>query len=264
MQVAREGKYFIKTLAKEKDRREIPHEIVFMIKLRHTNLVKIVDYRDEPKRYVIKMADHGTDISSLSVTVTDAIALLKQMLDVLGYLHSQNVTHCDVKPRNIVKSGEIYTLIDLGSAVEGNLVKIQSYTLNYTAPEVLANLEITQPDKIDVWGLGVTILEKLSGNNVFAGGNAKSVLRNIFNYLVLSETDVVNLGIQSFTKKGYNRTPLIPKFYDKYEQDITLRAKLDLVWELIIYMLTVDPVKRPNVSQISQSEIYCKLVEVQQ
>ncbi|GAB2650213.1 hypothetical protein GCM10027271_04990 [Saccharopolyspora gloriosae] len=90
----------------------------------------------------------------------DAAILGIQLCSVLGYLHRQGWAHLDVKPSNVVSAGGRAVLLDLSLACrigEHNTAG----TFDYLSPEQARGGEMTAAT--DVWGLGITLWEALSG-----------------------------------------------------------------------------------------------------
>ena len=75
----------------------------------------------------------------------------------LYILHSNNIIHHDLKTSNILINEEGGVLINGfdSSILKGE--KSISYTLSYSSPELLINLEADE--KIDLWDLGILMLE---------------------------------------------------------------------------------------------------------
>lgn len=63
---------------------------------------------------------------------------MKKMLEVVDYLHRENILHRDIKPQNILVNERTLDikLIDFGLAVDFNHVENYSWcgTLGYVAP----------------------------------------------------------------------------------------------------------------------------------
>lgn len=88
------------------------------------------------------------------------------LVNALSYVHSRGVVHCDVKGRNVLvgPNGCAVKLADFGSAVEmgfsGDHV-LQRGSPLWMAPEVIRR-EYQGPES-DVWSLGCTVIEMVSG-----------------------------------------------------------------------------------------------------
>ena len=92
-----------------------------------------------------------------------------QAFDVLGYLHDKSITHCDVKPENILLCGlgsSSIKLIDFGSSCfQDKPVFTYVQSRYYRAPEVL--LGLPYGTEIDIWSLGCVLYELLMGKPLF-------------------------------------------------------------------------------------------------
>ena len=63
----------------------------------------------------------------------------KQFVDVLEYLHSTNIVHCDLKIENILIDPQMnFKLIDFGFAIKDNITNLKHCqgTKTYMAPEI--------------------------------------------------------------------------------------------------------------------------------
>lgn len=86
--------------------------------------------------------------------------LLRQLLDVVGYLHAHQVLHLDLKPDNIMltRIHDDVKLVDLGCCYTDTFADTQGRTDRYAAPE---QLDGRQPDeRTDIYAIG-KILEQL-------------------------------------------------------------------------------------------------------
>lgn len=101
---------------------------------------------------------------------SEVIALLKEMLSILAYIHSYGVIHRDIKPSNIIRSSENnrLVLIDFGAVKQmtpENLdhqkqLTVAIGTKGYTPPEQFAG----QPNfTSDLYALGTICIQALSG-----------------------------------------------------------------------------------------------------
>ena len=120
--------------------------------------------------------------------------ILEQLVDAVAYLHDHRILHRDIKPQNILCE-EIFggekiriKLGDFGLAknvIKRDFIKSivpmthEIVTLWYRAPEVLLCAE-TYDEGVDIWSIGVVLVELMSGSNPFNGRSEFETLMKIF------------------------------------------------------------------------------------
>jgi len=109
-----------------------------------------------------------------------------EVIMALDYLHSNNIVYRDLKPENIVLSmpdrGHL-KLVDFGFAKQfrahhPHRTKTNCGTPAYIAPEVLrGNFEHSY--EVDIWGLGVLMVELVSGKPPFTAETTQGIYEKI-------------------------------------------------------------------------------------
>ncbi len=155
------------------------NEIKALKELSHPALPNVMDYiESDNKKYLIMEYIQGISLETYiqkfgTVKQTQAIEWIKEIAEVLNYLHKRNepVIYQDLKPANImIDSNNKIKLIDFGSSYfkhqEEKKDYIYSGTLGYAAPEQfdVRAWELVD-ERSDIYSLGVTFHYMLTGNN---------------------------------------------------------------------------------------------------
>ena len=143
-------------------------------RLSHPNLVEVYSFSADQGFLVMEYMIGGS-LADRIETGMRSTAVRRMILDVLGGLelaHQRGIIHRDVKPANIffdargaAKLGDfgVAHLLDLGQTQTGGLIG----TLAYMAPEQITGARLTIA--ADLYGLGVTLFEALTGRLPFLG-----------------------------------------------------------------------------------------------
>ena len=111
------------------------------------------------------------------LAVGEALGVARDVAEALAWLHGQNVVHRDLKPGNVFRAGNRWKLGDLGLVriVEGELCDADGFcgTPLYMSPEGWARQVSTASD---VWSLGVTLQEALTGVLPYSGSTAYELI----------------------------------------------------------------------------------------
>ncbi len=170
-------------------------------KLDHPSICVVHDFGETEgeQMYMAMPFYEGQTIESrlLDGVIPSAIALdiAMQVADGLASAHQQGIIHRDIKPSNIMltRAGNV-KILDFGVAkIAGlDLTRTGSTmgTVAYMSPEQFKAETIDE--RTDVWALGATLFEMLTGSRAFPG---KSLIE-ILNAIVYSEIapDFTELG----------------------------------------------------------------------
>ena len=93
---------------------------------------------------------------------------VRQLLDALGYLHSHQVLHLDLKPDNILftRINDDVKLIDLGCCYTDSFPDTQGYTSEFAAPEQLSIINCPLSIQTDIYAFG-KILGLLPSSSIY-------------------------------------------------------------------------------------------------
>lgn len=93
---------------------------------------------------------------------------IRQLLDVIGYLHSHQVLHLDLKPDNILitRINDDVKLIDLGCSYTDSFPDTTGHTHAYAAPEQLSIIHSPLSIQTDIYAIG-KILERLPDHTIY-------------------------------------------------------------------------------------------------
>jgi predicted ATPase/signal transduction histidine kinase/serine/threonine protein kinase/CheY-like chemotaxis protein len=111
------------------------------------------------------------------ISLSDFLPIAIAMADILGHIHAANVIHKDINPANIVwnKATNQLKIIDLGIATrlprENPTLKNPDQlegTLTYISPEQTGRMNRALDYRTDLYSLGVTFYELLTGQVPFS------------------------------------------------------------------------------------------------
>ena len=119
------------------------------------------------------------------LTEAEACRAMRQILDGLRDLHSQNIAHLDLKPQNVLLTCDVITdadikLCDFGISrliQKGVEVREILGTPDYVAPEILNYEPISLAT--DIWSIGVLAYVLLTGYSPFGSDTKQETYLNI-------------------------------------------------------------------------------------
>lgn len=133
--------------------------------LTHPHLVRGYEVHTTPVPAIVLETLGGATLAALiddgPLDVSDSALLGLQLSSALTYLHRRGWLHLDVKPANIIVENGRARLIDLSLVGRPGAGRPGAGTRGYLAPEQARGEGLSTAT--DVWGLGVTLVEALTG-----------------------------------------------------------------------------------------------------
>ena len=167
--------------------RALQNEAKIGKRLDHPGLVKVLKLNAGGARpHLIMEFWDGISLDLLTPQQREQVDLKEVFIrtaDCLHYVHSQGVTHRDIKPAHImVLPPATVKLIDFSVAEDiggkwwllGRRRDRTAGTPEYMAPE--QTLGVNQDARVDIYGMGVTLFETLTGRKLFMGENLKGLM----------------------------------------------------------------------------------------
>ena len=150
----------------------VKKEISILKIVKHKNIVRLFEILETPRHIFIVMEYcEGGDIMSYilnrkRLTELESLKFFHQLINALYYLHSQNITHRDIKIDNLLLDSNLdLKLIDFGLSTkykDNELLDQPCGTIVYAAPEVLSYRQY-HGMLADVWSCGIVLYGMLTG-----------------------------------------------------------------------------------------------------
>lgn len=146
----------------------IVHEVQMVSRLYHPNIVTYHhNYSEDGLLFLVMEYCAGGSVrdalNSRKVSTSEALSWIQTLAETLEFVHGRKIIHHDIKPDNVLltENGTV-KLSDFGIANSGG------GTRAYMSPEALAWDENSVFDaRVDIYALGVTLMELLTGTNPF-------------------------------------------------------------------------------------------------
>jgi serine/threonine protein kinase len=159
-------------------------------KLKHPNIIPVTDacFDDQGRFYFVMEYEDGKDLLDIlkkkDVSEDEALSLIKDVLKALEHAHSKGIVHRDIKPKNIMVTGDnTARLTDFGIAMlitetaeDGD--PVFAGTLSYASPEQLDNASAVD-HRSDIYSVGIVLYQLLTHISPFKGATAKETIQNI-------------------------------------------------------------------------------------
>jgi tetratricopeptide (TPR) repeat protein len=185
-------KFLAPELTRDEDaKKRFLHEAQAASALDHPNICGIyeIDETPEGQLFIAMSCYEGESlkqrIARRGLDVEEAFQIAFAVAQGLGCAHASNIIHRDVKPANIMITGDGFVkIIDFGlskligrSRVTGSGATLG--TVAYMSPEQARSEEVDA--RADIWALGAVLYEMLTGRLPFRGEIDQAVVYSILN-----------------------------------------------------------------------------------
>jgi eukaryotic-like serine/threonine-protein kinase len=149
-----------------------------LLRLTHPHIVRAYEVQTSPTPLVILETLPGETLSHLidrrqrRLSTQDFAHLGLHLCSAVGYLHRNKILHLDLKPSNIIATHGMAKVLDLSIARPPGRHRGGIGTTGYMAPEQLRGGELGPA--ADVWGIGVTLYEVMTGESACEVGDETS------------------------------------------------------------------------------------------
>lgn len=204
----------------------------FLLNIKHPHLVQTLAFIEQDGiKFIVREFVAGKDLKiagrkqRLHPETTVHFSL--QILDALGALHDNNIIHCDVRPSNIlIGSDQHAKLSDLGLARRiSDKGERAPFALIYSPPEQLLNKCSLLAPSGDIYALGITMYELLTGILPFSHSNPELLMNLQLTQPLAPHKKIppeLFRVIQKATVKYMFRRP--PHYFSQSEVDEMLRS----------------------------------------
>ena len=156
--------------------------------LSHPNIVTVHDFGlDQGQLFLVMEYVPGTDLKAIfknrgPLSVTEAMSLIIQACQGIGYAHRAGIVHCDVKPQNMLVTPEqILKVVDFGIARAFTSISPDEKSAvvwgspQYFSPEQASGAPPSPAS--DVYSLGIVLFEAVTGQLPFNGATPEELSR---------------------------------------------------------------------------------------
>ncbi|KAL8046719.1 hypothetical protein ABFX02_08G192780 [Erythranthe guttata] len=259
------------------DATRILREIKLLRLLRHPDIVEIKrimmppsrrDFRDIYVVFELMESDlHQVIKANDDLTHEHHRFFLYQMLRAMKFMHTANVFHRDLKPKNILANANCKLKIcDLGLArVAFNDTPTTAFWTDYVAtrwyraPELCGSFFSKYTPAIDIWSIGCIFAEVVTGKPLFPGKSVVHQLDLITNLLGTPSIDTIS-GVRNEKARKYlmdmRKKRTVP-FAEKFPSVDPSALKL------LQRLLAFDPKDRPSAEEALADPYFKGLAKIE-
>ncbi len=213
-------KVAIKTLDKHRqDAEQLNQEAKNVSQLNHAHIIPLYEIGfHEENPFLVYQYCEGEQLKQRlqrdgKLKQFDAVNIINQVLDGIGYAHNNKIIHRDLNPSNLLinKEGNV-RVMDFGiSVIAGTMTATTDVTgtANYLSPEQLNNSEIGP--SVDIFACGLILYEMLTGHQVYSANNTMAVMYKITNETVVppsKRNSEIDKDLDAIVMKSLEKDPV--------------------------------------------------------
>jgi Tol biopolymer transport system component len=178
------------------DRRaRFEREARMLATLNHPHIGAIYGFEDADgvRALVLELVDGQTlaerIASTAPLSITEALAIARQIAEALDAAHEKGLVHRDLKPANIkITPNGVVKVLDFGLAKPARNDRSDQYSSEARSGAILGTAAYMSPEQArgqtvdkrgDIWAFGCVLYEMLSGCLAFAGDTASDTIAKI-------------------------------------------------------------------------------------
>jgi serine/threonine protein kinase len=229
-------------------------------RLQHPNIVSVFEVGEETGQVYIasELIDGLTLRDFLTAgrpSIVRCVQLLLPVARALHFAHQHGVVHRDIKPANILldKAGEPY-IADFGIAKTAAFDPLQPPegqvvgTARYMSPEQAGGRTQATDARSDIYALGVTLFEMLTGETPFRGNNSAVLFQKVSDDPPSPRTFDIRIprDLETICLKCLERDP-----------DKRFATAQDLADELVRFS-SGEPIRSRPISRVERTWRWCR------
>ena len=163
----------------------------------HPNIVDVIDFRrdEHGQPYMVMEYLEGEDLSTRikargRLGIDETVRIADEIADALHAAHEKDIVHRDLKPQNVMLvrfkgRDDFVKVVDFGISKILDSTSLMTKTgavfgtLSYMSPEQIDGHVDLIDRRTDVFALGATIYEMLTGRVAFDGPSHAAILRQV-------------------------------------------------------------------------------------
>jgi serine/threonine-protein kinase len=181
----------LQTLNDPKDADRFKREIETITSLVHPNIVRVFDFgQEEDFLYYVMEFLHGRSLRELisdrgHLSPFHGVEILRDAARGVAFAHQHGVIHRDLKPSNIMICNDgAVKIVDFGLAFHktSHILTATGITLGtpaYMSPEQIDGTRTDINERSDIYSLGVSLYETLTGRRPYEGDNQYDVMKRV-------------------------------------------------------------------------------------